>query len=185
MKKELRNIFKRDMHNEDLMEIWKRGNSVEKNNVKAAYKKVKGGFNVNSMTLFSGDQKGDARQFVGTTPILPYCRHVFCCCDEKSGGCLYTGDYNANEEMNWEQLRDAYDEHWNQIGCVQIPHHGSSRSYNSEVAKLDSYFVISAGSKNRYGHPHAIVLKDLLFHGHCPLVVTEHSGSAVHIVVEL
>ena len=185
LKKELRNIFKRDMHNEDLKEIWKRGNSVEKDNVKAAYRKVKGGFNVNSMTLFSGDQKGIASQLVGTTPILPYCRHGFYCCDEKSGGCLYTGDYNANEEMNWEQLRVAYDEHWNQIGCVQIPHHGSSGSYNSELANLDSYFVISAGSKNRYGHPHAIVLKDLLFHGHCPLVVTEHSGSAVHIVVEL
>lgn len=184
LKMELNDIFKRDMSNEDLMEIWKSGNSVEKDNIKMAYKKVKGGLNTNSMTLFSGDREGDSLQFVAKTPMSLYCRHGFCYCIEKNGGCLYTGDYNATGKMRWKQLKDAYDEYWNQIGCVQIPHHGSSRSYNSELAKLDSIFLISAGNANKYGHPHATVLKDLLFNGHCPLIITEHSGSAVHIVVE-
>ena len=63
------------------------------------------------------------------------------------------------------------------IGCVQLPHHGSRKSYNHEIALLNAYFVVSAGTKNTYHHPHASVIRDILFEKKYPFIVTEESDS--------
>ena len=54
---ELNRLFGKNMENEDLLNIWENGTKNEQETVKSAYRKVKGSFNTNSMTLYSGTQK--------------------------------------------------------------------------------------------------------------------------------
>lgn len=54
------------MENKDLLDIWENGTDYERNMIKSVYRKVKGSFNTNSMTLYSGTRKvmRGKRQFV-------------------------------------------------------------------------------------------------------------------------
>lgn len=80
-------------------------------------------------------------------------------------------------------LSKAYNDYWEYIGCVQIPHHGSRHNYNNEMAKLNAINVISAGYKNRYRHTHSSVLKDLMLNDCTVHIVTENVGSQVDLLV--
>lgn len=71
------------------------------------------------------------------------------------------------------------------IICVQIPHHGSRRSFNSKLLNIDAEFVISVGYKNRYHHPSAEVVKEIVLHKKWPWIVTEIPKSIVGAEVEL
>ena len=169
----------------ELEEIWCRSEDDSKK-IKRAYKQVRGGLNTNSMTLFSGMSKEGLVQYIMNEKYC-YCHNCKnCCgCNSKEGGCLYTGDYTAAEAECWNRLKRAYQKYWKKIGCIQIPHHGSKSSYNSELGGFSAYYIISAGHHNRYQHPHARVIKDLLFQGHYPYIVTEDSVSAVHLRVDI
>jgi len=182
LQKELNILFGKNMNNEDLIEIWKKG-GIEREKIRIAYTKVKGSFNTNSMTLYSGPEELIVQQYLYNKKS---CKHI--CkysCNEKVAGCLYTGDYDASGRIKWRELFNAYFKYWNNIGCVQVPHHGSRKNYNTELSKLDAYFVMSAGRYNRYHHPHSVVVKDLLFNGHYPYIVTENKLSEVKIVVDI
>lgn len=176
---ELDSMMRQRLASRDLTEIWENADDREK--IIAAYKKVKGSLNANSMVLFSGSSNYCLFQ----SPLrfreeiyCPYCpSRSWYWCDwkhaEKKSGCLYTGDYEAKGAQKWEALYDAYKAYWNYIGCVQLPHHGSYKNYNASFTDLDAYFVISAGSRNKYRHPSSLVFKDL-FLKHKPLsIVTE------------
>src|SRR5699024_6704712 len=129
--------------------------------IKESYKKIQGGLNTNSMTLFSGEIEYKLRQF------RRICYYIICwiavlgCCNRycfyKPSGCIYTGDYDALDKTKWEELEKAYREYWEHIGCVQIPHHGSKNNFNQNFLKMNAFFIISAGYSNKYGHPHESV----------------------------
>ena len=51
---------------------------------------------------------------------------------------------------------------WNNVGVVQVPHHGSKHNYNSNINTDPKLNVINAKSKNRYRHPSASVLKEIV-----------------------
>lgn len=179
LQSELNVRFGKDMSNEDLHDIWENGSDTDRKNIKAAYQNVKGSLNTNSMTLYSGEDMSGGWQEIVCSPynyIYPY---------HTEAGCLYTGDYDASGKDKWNDLFKAYNKVWNYIGCVQVPHHGSRHNYNSELAKLHAYYMISAGAENGFYHPHAIVLKDLLFNRHHPYIVTEHKSSEVHLLVHI
>lgn len=60
-------------------------------------------------------------------------------------GCLYTGDYNAI--ANYNCLHNVYADLWDNIGLVQVPHHGSK--YNTDNKLIDgalphAKFVVSS-----------------------------------------
>ena len=95
------------------------------------------------------------------------------------------GDYDASGTQKWKELRDAYNEYWGYIGCVQIPHHGSHHNYNSKIAELNAINVISAGYENSYRHPHSSVIKDLMLNDCVVHIVTENIGSQVDLKVNL
>ena len=105
--------------------------------------------------------------------------------NRKPSACLYTGYYYASKDKNWDALFDAYKDYWDSIGCLQIPHHASRYSYNNRFADMDVFFVISAGTDNRYRHPHSMVIRDLLFHNHFPYIVTERKMSEIHFRVDV
>lgn len=185
LQNELENCFGKDMDSADLQSIWENGTDTERNKIKDCYKKVKGSFNTNSMTLYSGMEAQVAIQYVGHGVNDTCHAKRYCCCDSKMAGCLYMGDYDASGKYKWKELYEAYDTYWENIGCIQIPHHGSKHNYNSKLAQLDAFYVMSAGARNRYHHPHSIVIKDLLFNGHFPYIVTEYKCSELHLVVDI
>lgn len=178
---ELNKLFGKSMNNEDIQVIWETGTEIERENIKKSYKKVKGSFNTNSMILYSGTKERCLGQSVANTNYY----RCFCNCNLKNIGCLYMGDYDAFGQDKWKELINAYDTYWNNIGCVQIPHHGSKHNYNKELTKLNAYYIISAGMNNRYYHPHSLVIKDLLFNGRVPYIITENKSSELHLVIDI
>lgn len=153
--------------------------------IKAAYKRVTGSFNTNSMTLFSGICNSSVTQRLLTD--ITYNQAGFPCCYMRwaTNGCLYTGDYDASGTEKWKELYDAYHQYFDYIGCVQIPHHGSRHNYNSELTNMRActFYIISAGYKNKYRHPHSSVLKDLWINNIYPLIVNEYVGSGIHLKI--
>lgn len=178
----LSEMFGKNMDDEDIYHIWKYGDEDEKYKVKQAYKRVKGSFNTNSLTLYSGIKNLDIKQAIADSGNFRcYLRDIF---SLKNAGCLYTGDYDASGKEKWKQLYEAYRTYWDTIGCIQLPHHGSRHNYNQELGYLDAYYIISAGMNNKYRHPHSIVIKDLLYKHHFPYIVTEQQSSEVHLIIE-
>lgn len=154
----------------------------DKDQIKEAYKQVRGTFNTNSMTLFSGTKNSRIRQHYA----IP--KRYFCACRCQTfteNGCLYMGDYDASGTQKWKDLKEAYNQYWEYIGCIQIPHHGSHHNYNGKIAELNVINVISAGYKNRYRHPNSSVIKDLILNDCVVHIVTENIGSQVDLKVDL
>ena len=78
-------------------------------------------------------------------------------------GCLYTGDYNAKDEI--DSLLKFYDKYKKNVGIVQIPHHGSYENYTDKlILKNVKTALISASKENQYNHPSADVVKDIAYH---------------------
>jgi hypothetical protein len=180
--KELEKEFGERIESIDIHGIFR--NNVELAKLRHVFSTVKGDFNSNSMTLFSGIKSEYVRQFL----FQRYCYHCFehpCCYPNvRLSGCLYTGDYNASKNKEWKALHNAYKDYWKYIGCIQIPHHGSKHNYNDNLKNYDAYHVISAGYNNGHGHPHAEVVKDFLYNRLFLHVVTEQMGSIMRLVID-
>ena len=88
--------------------------------------------------------------------------------------CLYTGD----GDLNKIDIEKIYKDYWNLIGTIQIPHHGSLKSFNESILK-DQYFLcpFSVGENNSYGHPSGKVISKILSYASFPLLVTEDADS--------
>lgn len=95
----------------------------------------------------------------------------------KPPGCLYTGDYDCSS--NWSLLHCAYKEYWDRIGCFQIPHHGSIYSFNDKIIKMNSFFFLSAGKKNKYNHPNSNVIYKIYCSGRFFQWVSEEPNSQI------
>lgn len=152
----------------------------DKEKIKEAYRRISGTFNTNSMTLFSGIRNPNVYQDY-VDPKFKFSNSY--CSSKRKNGCLYLGDYDASGKRKWEALKNAYDDYWDYIGCIQIPHHGSYHNYNPEISKIDAINIISAGIKNKYQHPNALVLKDLMLNNCTARIVTENSNSRIDLDV--
>lgn len=182
------NLKKYNINVSDLNELLKQWNKLEiKKAVKDAYRKIPGNLNINSLVLFSGKKDNNINQRLVNKYKNNNCRfecwlgchlNLGCNCD-KPNGCLYTGDYEAKGKQMWEELTTAYKNYWDYIGCVQIPHHGSYKSYNRNFSEMNAFFVISVGKMNKYKHPSADVLKSLIINHKYPLIVNEEDISMV------
>lgn len=164
----------------ELGEVWRRADKKTKKAINDAYAEIEGSHNPNSMTLYSGTEEIRGRQRLMNN----------CCCkcyynDTIKNGCLYTGDYDASKKECFDKLKEIYNNYWKNIGCVQIPHHGSIYSYNTGFSEMSSLFVISAGQNNKFFHPHSFVINDLLLNNHYPFVVTEKKDSEIYLIVEV
>ena len=155
--------------------------------LKKAYKSVEGDINTKSMTLFSGTKLNCKCQrllykayFCKT--CLRFTDEIFCTYfDCTQNGCLYTGDYDAKDTEKWNDMKKAYNDYWQFIGCVQIPHHGSCNNYNPEFTLMDSYFVVSAGisAVTKQKHPHKTVIEDFKLKNIPLHIVTENEESII------
>lgn len=180
--KQLEYEFESNIDNIEINDIFL--NSKKKKRLKKIFSTVVGDFNSNSMTLFSGIKSKSCQQVLPFGHWFHYLNHRCLQPIWRLNGCLYTGDYNASKEEEWNALYTAYRKYWKYIGCIQIPHHGSKYSYNKIFTHLDTYYVVSAGYTNRYHHPNAEVVKDFLYNGLFLNVVTEQIGSVIRLVID-
>lgn len=91
-------------------------------------------FNLHAVSCFGKSVLGQRRQIVRS-------------------GCLYTGDYCANGKRRWRAFWNAYAAFMGDVGCVQLPHHGSDGNYNEMLGELDAVFVACYGRRNIFQHP--------------------------------
>lgn len=94
---------------------------------------------------------------------------------------LFTGDLEGGGEEN---LKALLEESESQVEVLKVAHHGSKNSTSEEFLELlkPQAALISAGQKNRYGHPHEETLERLKEAG-SEVYCTSGSG-AVTIIVE-
>ena len=149
----------------------------DRRKIRAVYEQVASDCNLTSMVLFSGLETPGFCQMgnIWSGPINPEWT--------KSEGCLYTGDYNARAEEPQKGLEDAFASHLEHIGCIQIPHHGSQRSFNDKFCLFDSILVVSAGIVNRYLHPDPHVVKKCADKKRPLQIVSERMDSRVDTIV--
>lgn len=180
-----------------------------RNKIKKTYKKVSGNINENTMFLYSGAYKKDSQLYKGLdwsfkhlkessfnyflntpSPSLSKCSFFAPCkCHFLEDflpclyrvACLYTGD----GDLNKADMEKIYKDYWNLIGTIQIPHHGSLKSFNRSILE-DQYFLcpISVGKNNSYGHPSREVFREILLHGSYPICVTEDVDSEFTETIE-
>lgn len=154
--------------------------------VKKVYENITGGLNTNSMVVYSGlatETRMRSWQDPLPNPFLKIC--CYDCWCRTSSGCLYMGDFDAHSIQNYEALIKNYERLWDQIGIIQLPHHGSENNFNTDLLSRGEFFVISAGHKNKYRHPHVKVLKELALHRRLFAWVTEDVGSIVQFLITI
>lgn len=181
LKKELKTILKEKEGKEfSDSEIDKFISDVEKdtealnNNIRDALKKVNSDMNLNTLALYSGPSRDSKICYRNNDNIVI------------RPGCLYTGDLGLKGKDYWGEFIKVYGKFRDKVGCVQIPHHGSSYSFNDKLLLLGSNcdYIISAGKKNRYSHPNGVVLLEFARRHIIPRLVTEEDESKIEYTIE-
>ena len=135
--------------------------------LKCIYKSLPGGTNGNSLMLYSGPKH--AQQNISIERFFP--DNNFETEKSKRAGCLYLGDMNLKagnrkktpfEVVQYILQRIQTCE--NNLDLIQIPHHGSQRSFHDKLLTLNTsvkYYFLSYGIGNSYRHPSPSVIKKL------------------------
>jgi len=172
-----------------------RADKMFRREISNAFKSAVNDFHANSLLLYSGcDNTAELYAYSGVRSC-GFKRNGACKFLEKTDktylpkcwmftnavGCLYTGDFTANQY--WDQLESGFENEWETIGCIQIPHHGSKHNYDKRFLEMSPWHVVSAGKCSKYHHPHKEVRAK--YNCRCPLiVVTEDMNSLAKWCVE-
>ena len=146
--------------------------------IKKLYEKLPGGINFNSMVVYSGPS-GTGSFLIDHYQNNANCSHGCYHFHKKleghtRTGCIYTGDTNLNR-INLQRIFRRY---WQNVGTIQIPHHGDINSFNFTLLSKDRFvFPVSYGTTNTYGHPADQVIVDIIENGSLPIHVNERSES--------
>jgi len=129
------------------------------------------------MTVYSGPcGEHDLVKIVHDSTFRPYYINRYV-------ACLFLGDFEASK--NWNDLDRAYNGVWDNIGLIQIPHHGAKENYTSKLnSKPYMYSVISAGSVNSHRHPHSYTTGMILKNKGIMKVVTESPATRLQFSIE-
>lgn len=150
--------------------------------IRKAYEAIPGGLNTNSLVVYSGPDPEHDNDSAYQSFGLAYKWWSYGY--SMPSGCLYLGDFDAHTKVNYNLLEDNYTACWDNVGVIQIPHHGSKHNFNSRLLSKAHWFVISAGSENRYKHPHASVLKEIIAHRKPCVWATEKIDSIGQFLVQ-
>ncbi|WP_156341248.1 MULTISPECIES: hypothetical protein [Pseudomonas] len=96
-------------------------------------------------------------------------------------GCIYTGDVDFNQV----EIPRVFREVWDQVGTLQIPHHGAAPCFDDSILKGQKLICpIAVGTKflRKYGHPAKSVIDSIIMHGCVPVFVTELNEEFVQII---
>ena len=135
-------------HNLKEDELKADSNNYIENNIKEirkVYRALPGGINSNSMYLYSGPMK-ELSGYIDTIEFYYKTLRN----SEYRIACVYTGDGNL------DIVRRTYKKYWNNVGTIQLPHHGSEKNYDYNLLNMSKekyLFFASFGNNNTYGHP--------------------------------
>ena len=131
------------------------------------YGSLKGGINENSMLVYSGPLECPiVRPYLWRSIIWGGCE--IDCWREDRPACVYSGDANFNKV----KIHEVYGSFWKNVGTVQIPHHGSGRSFSADfLDKSDRPYLCPVSTGYQHCHPSSSVLKDILIRHSFPLLV--------------
>lgn len=113
------------------------------------------------------------------------CNEVYQCfamCPRRKHGdlhcqtnCLYTGDYDAKTQANFDNLKAYFSRYWNRIGLVQVPHHGSEHNSDRKLySHPNKLAIMSFGTDNHYDYPDSKTIDEIVSAGSVPIAVTEY-----------
>lgn len=116
-----------------------------------------------------------------------YCGNYIWCGFRLIGcGCLYLGDTDLNQGRGKNkiinQLKLFLKNCINEIGTIQLPHHGAIKNFNKLLLSYnnkDKLFFASFGNTNTYGHPSYDVIEQVLCSDNVFYGVNENRGSGV------
>ena len=84
-------------------------------------------------------------------------------------GFSYMGDYNCKSATRLNAYLDFISPYKNQLSGIQIPHHGSSNNFSSEILR-GTQWGIAAVPNESAKHPHATVWAQMNLHGFAFLI---------------
>lgn len=160
--------------------------------IKGIYEKIDGNINENSMIVYSGPLHDNHHyHFVDAYYnclwdwhyLYRYYHHVdlydFC----YKPACIYSGDADFNKV----QIHSIFQCYWQNVGTIQVPHHGSKNSFDLSPFQKQGPFIcpVSFGTNNTYGHPSGKVLEELLQYENIPIAVTEKMDSTFIEIIEV
>lgn len=167
-KAELEEAFKKKKLDIEKIRTDKAYLTKNRKNIKEAYDLVKGNINKNSMLVYSGPEE-EEHKYININYSCKYPPCFFSPIHENRVACIYTGDSNLNEV----NINEIYLDYWENIGTIQIPHHGDSRSFDSQILDKNYWCPISLGNTNTYGHPSNQLVADISLTGSSPIIITE------------
>lgn len=160
-------------------------NTTLRRYIKQAYEKVEGGINENSLLLYSGPSSNNVDHWWYEEGCLMNDNFNYYRCRYRClrVACLYTGDSNC-DLTDWKNSK--YNSVWENIGTIQLPHHGSVESFDVDKNTIERSYVfpVSCGSTNSYGHPSGRVLAYLMTHGCIVRIITELVGTTYIQVIK-
>ena len=112
-----------------------------KGELKKMYRNIYKEHNSYSMCMYSGVDKG-----------YKVCINSKCMKNHKPG-CIYTGDIPLDSDEKIKSFCDYYKNEINDIGLIQIPHHGSKNNFNEKLLNIPNtdFFICSKdGFNNKY-----------------------------------
>ncbi len=156
--------------------------------IKEIYKDIEGSINNNSMFVYSGPFSNKNHAVSATAELKTgkpenkndsFMTYQKLGIDNSNPACIYTGD----GDLNIFDIKKHYRSEWNLVGTIQVPHHGSLKSFNTDVLERNLAFPVSYGSKNHYGHPAAPIINAMIRKGCTPYLVTEESSTTYFEII--
>lgn len=79
----------------------------------------------------------------------------------RASRCLFTGDLDSvGNGSLWSRFDSTFK--INDIGIIQVPHHGAKENWRKEfITPVSKIFVVSVGSNNTYHHPDFWAMEDI------------------------
>jgi len=99
-------------------------------------------------------------------PCGYYHRRIFLEKKDSIYGHFLMGDIDLNTRYN--ELMKHYSSCLKNIFIAQVPHHGAKKNWNRKIIENipnSDFWIISAGFRNRYGHPSYKVIEDICLNG--------------------
>lgn len=159
-----------------------------KSNLRNAYQSVNKNLNNNTLILYSGKRLSNKLKLNIPHKCLnfqnPICQirtlKLIRILQQTQSGCLYTGDIDLNQNNIVTEIKHHYSDFLPFIGTIQIPHHGSHLSYNSDLFEKTIVHAIVSYGENTYGHPsecvlHYLCLKRILVHHVTSLSISKYT----------
>lgn len=156
------------------------------------YKSLNNNLNLSSLCLLSIasdpsiyqeiktlDQKAPCRF---SCPVSPPCVRFP---QRFKNACLYLGDYEAKDSNNWDELLECLKKAAgfnfpDDLGILQVPHHGSHRNFRDEF--IDDSFLAFINANPTRDHPSNKVLWKYLQRGKAPYLVSQDYSSQLQTI---